>query len=72
MTTTFRAAYFLANDGQSDMLLTTEDQSHLSDADLIEAAVAEARNAGLVGDDADVQITEADLRNGLRIGDYTA
>lgn len=59
--TTFRACYFVAADGQSDVLLTTEEQSHLSDAELIAAAAVEAQGAGL------------DLDSGeLHVGDYTA
>lgn len=71
MNTTFRACYFVAANGQSDMCLTSEDQAHLTDAQLIEAAVAEAREAGLVGDD-EHQVAEEDLRAGLHIGEYTA
>jgi len=69
MTTTFRACYFVAANGQSDIALTSENQAHLSDAELIEAAVAEAHAAGLVGGE-DFQVSEADLRDGLKIGDY--
>lgn len=83
MTTTFRAAYFVAADGQSDMCLTSKDQAHLSDADLIEAAMAEVREQGLLatpirveydhesGEDVKVYQTEQDVRDGLRIGEYT-
>ncbi|WP_375455632.1 hypothetical protein [uncultured Methylobacterium sp.] len=70
MPSTFRACYFLAADAQSDVLLTTEEQAQLSDADLTEAAVAEAHRADLIGD-AHPGTTEADLRAGLVIGDYT-
>lgn len=70
MNTTFRACYFVAANGQSDMCLTSEDQVCLTDAELIAAAVAEARDAGLIGDE-DHQVSESDLRDGLRIGDYT-
>ena len=71
MTTTFRACHFVAADGQSDVLLTSEDQAHLTDTELTEAAVAEAHNAGLIGDE-DHQVSESDLRDGLRIGEYAA
>lgn len=70
MNTTFHACYFVAANGQSDMCLTSEDQVHLTDAELIAAAVAEAHDAGLIGSD-DHQVSESDLRDGLRIGDYT-
>lgn len=59
--TTFRAAYFVTADGQSDVCLTTPEQSHLSDAELTAAAQAEAGAQGL------------DLSGGeLCIGDYTS
>lgn len=45
--TTFRACYYLATDGQSDILLTGEGQSHLSDDALLDAAMAEADSTGL-------------------------
>lgn len=45
--TTFRACYYVARDGQSDILLTSEDQAHLPDADLLAAAMAEADDTGL-------------------------
>ena len=70
MTTTFRACYFVAANGQGDLCLTSEDQAHLTDAELVAAAVAEARDAGLIGDD-EHQVSESALRDGLRIGDYT-
>jgi len=70
MTNTFRACYLVAADGQSDTLLTDESQAHLPDADLTDAAVAEAVNAGLVGDEP-FQIKQEDLRDLLTIGDYT-
>ena len=63
--TTYRAAY-LAPAQSAGVVMTTEDQAHLSDAELIEAAVAEGRNAGLIGDD----LTEADFRDQLVIGDW--
>jgi len=69
MTTTFRACYFVAADGQSDIVLTSEEQAHLSDAEMIEAAVAEAQAHCLIGA-APHQVSEADLRDGLVIGDY--
>ena len=80
MTNTFRAAYFVTADGQSDICLTSEDQAHLTDDELIEAAVAEAHNAGLIAEsdedaahdeDAPHFVTEAELRDGLHIGEYT-
>jgi hypothetical protein len=47
MTTTFRAAYFIAADGQSDVLLTDETMAALSDEDLIAEAKALADQIGL-------------------------
>lgn len=43
----FRAAYWIAADSQSDVLLTTPEQSGLSDDDLMAAALAEAAATGL-------------------------
>lgn len=67
--TTFRAAYYLTTDGQSDVCLTSEDQAGLSGDQLITLAVAEARDTGLIGDV--TGLTEDDIRRGLHIGDYT-
>lgn len=69
MAATFRACYLLAADGQSDVLLTTEEQAHLGDAELVEAAVAEAHTACIIGDG--YNLTEANLRDRLVIGEYT-
>ena len=66
---TFRACSFIPTDRQSTVLLTDETQATLPDADLIEAAVAEARNANLIGADCP-HVTEDRLRAGLEIGDY--
>lgn len=46
-TITYRAAYWLSDDKQADVRLTTEDQQHLSEHKLIEAAKAEAEKIGL-------------------------
>lgn len=69
MTATFRACYLLAADGQGDLPLTTEDQAHLTDAEMIEAAVASAHAADLIGDSAP-HLSEAELRDRLAIGAY--
>lgn len=72
MTNTFRACYFVHTDEHgnfSDILLTSEEQVSLSDAELIEAAVAEAYMGNIIGDECPY-VTEADLRAGLEIGDY--
>jgi hypothetical protein len=45
--TTFRACYYIAPDGQSDILLTNEEHATLSDDELLTAAMAEADQAGL-------------------------
>jgi hypothetical protein len=47
MTTTYRAAYFLSTDTQGEVVLTTETQSHLSDAELVAAAQHVAEDVGL-------------------------
>lgn len=66
--TAFRACYYVALDGQSDVCLTNEDMAHLSDADLIEAAMAEARSSGLIGDV--TGLGEEEVRDHLHIGEY--
>ena len=65
----YRAAYYISSSGQ-ETVLTGPEQAHLPDADLIEAAVAEAHNAGIVGNEYP-QITEEALRQGIRIGLWT-
>jgi len=60
MSTTYRAAYWVAADCSGDVRLTTEDQAHLSDAELMAAALAEAKANGLEIGDGEVLI-----------GDYT-
>ena len=68
--TTFRAAY-IAPAQSTGILLTTEEQAHLSDAELTEAALEEARNAGIIGHDEDAnQITEEDFREQIVIGNW--
>ena len=47
MTSTFRAAYWIADDGQSDVLLTDETMAGLSDDALIAEARAMAEQVGL-------------------------
>lgn len=60
MSTTYRAAYWLAADRQSDVRLTTEMQSGMSDEDLVKAALACAADIGLEREDGDQ----------ILIGDY--
>lgn len=56
---TFRAAYWVAADCSSDLRLTSEDQAHLSDEELMAAALEEAKNSCV------------DLSNGqINIGDW--
>lgn len=43
---TFRAAYFLRTDKQGEILLTSPDEAHLPDAELIKIAEAELLNGG--------------------------
>lgn len=51
--TTFRAAYWIAADRSGEVRLTSEDQAHLTDAELLAAAEAEAQAIGLeIGDGA--------------------
>jgi hypothetical protein len=58
MTTTFRAAYYVPADGQSDVCLTTEDQAHLSDAELLAAAHAEAGAQNLDTSEGEMHVGE--------------
>ena len=51
-----RAAYW--TDGQSDVCLTTEDEMHLGDAELIERAEAAAMEIGLEIGDGQILIGE--------------
>lgn len=62
MTTTFKAAY-LADDGSSTsggMRLTSEDQAHMTDSELLAEAMKEAAAIGL-------EVSESDIS----IGDWT-
>lgn len=67
-----RACYWLAADGQGDVLLAGGgDQADLSDDELIEAAVAVGHDQGFIGDDEELrQQSEADFRGCLRIGEH--
>ena len=70
-TTTYRAVSYCTPDGQSDTVLTSPEQSHLSDDDLIAAAIAEAYNGDIVSPDGDdSRISEQQLRDGLTIVDW--
>lgn len=44
---TYRAAYWISEDKQSSVVLTTEDQAELPEAELLAAAQAEADSVGL-------------------------
>lgn len=70
MPTTYRAAYY------KNWVLTSPDQAHLSDAELIEEAVKAAYAGDVVcksTDDPDEpRLTEQALREGLRIGEWTS
>ena len=69
--TTYRAAYWVAADSQSDIRLTGEQHANLTDEALRTEARAEAVRSGLIGSDADAnQITEEQFSDGLRIGQY--
>ena len=63
---TYRAAYV----NYSPM--TSPDEAHLTDAELIEAAVAEAYKTGAIGSAADGGWdTEEEFRDALNVGDWT-
>ena len=67
--TRHRACYYLAPDRQSEIVLTGPEHSDLDDDALIAEAVEEARRGDVVGSEPP-RITEDELRDGLRIGDY--
>ena len=46
-TATYRAAYWISDDEQAEVVLTTKRQSSLSDEDLRAVALAEAKRVGL-------------------------
>ena len=54
--TTYRAAYW--TDGQSEVRLTDEEMSHLSDDALMAAAVQEAESTGLEMGEGEILIAE--------------
>lgn len=53
---TYRAAAWYSADLQSSVRLTTEDQAHLSDEELMAAAMAEAEAVGLEIGDGTIEI----------------
>lgn len=58
MTHTFKAAY-IADDGSSTsggMILTTQEESHLSDAELLASAMKEAVSIGLEISEKDISV----------------
>ena len=73
MSTTYRAAYFVPAAGNSaGIVLTSEDQAGMTDAELRAAAHATAVDSGLIGGDAEAnQVTEEQFADGLRIGNVT-
>lgn len=71
MSTTYRAAYFVPAAGNSaGIVLTSEDQASMSDAELRAAARAVALDTGLIGTD-DHQVSEEVFNEGLHIGMWT-
>lgn len=58
--TTYRAAYWIAEDSQADVVLTGEEHQHLSDDELMALAIREAAEIGLEIGDGEIVI-----------GDYT-
>lgn len=73
MSTTYRAAYFAPATGNGvGIVLTSEDQAGMTDAELRAAAHATAVDSGLIGDDAEAnQVTEDQFADGLHIGMWT-
>jgi hypothetical protein len=75
--TTYRACYWVSPDGQASTVLTSPDDSSMSDDRLRAAAIFEAQSAGLVYEGERVSDPEReprihidDLTAGLRIGDW--
>lgn len=67
--TTYRAVVYVAPTGD-ETVMTGPDQSHLPDAELVEAAMREARDAGLMGEEWP-QVPEDGFRARLQITEYT-
>lgn len=56
--TTYRAAVWTSDDGQAETVLTSQEQAHLSDDDLIAAAELERLEIGLTPEqESDGEIT---------------
>jgi hypothetical protein len=49
----YRAAYWIAADSQSDLVLTSGDMAGFSDADLMTEALLEIEATGLIREDGD-------------------
>jgi|GEM_PF-3985022 len=49
----YRAASWVAGDGQSDLVLTSPEEAGLSDKDLLAAAMAEIASSGIIREDGD-------------------
>lgn len=54
----YRAAYWISADRQSSVVLTTADQAHLNDAELLAAGHAEAEIVGLDISDGEITIND--------------
>jgi hypothetical protein len=65
MTHGFRCAYYHTD--RQDLPLTFREQSHLPECDLRALATAEAKRAGLIGDQ-EHQVSEADFADRLVVG----
>jgi len=55
---TYRACYWISDDRQADLVLTGPEHAHLSDAELIAEATAEAERAGISLDGGELKIGE--------------
>lgn len=71
MSTTYRAAYI------NEMVLTSEDDAHLSDDDMLKAALEEAKRADLIDESATnaeeawPRMTAKTFLRDVSIGDFT-
>lgn len=70
---TYRACYWVSEDGQGEIRLTAAEDADLPDDSLMRLAIREAKDIGLTAavDREPHQLTPSQLREGLRIGDWT-
>lgn len=67
--TSYRAAIWTRADGQGAIVLTSREDAHHPDEELLRLAGEEAVRSGIVGAD-EHQISHDDLARGLEIGEW--